>query len=139
MRVVFDTNIFVSALVFPASRADAALHRILEGHDKLLLSQEELSRVAVLLGDIAEVVRPKRSIHVLADVPDNRILECAVLGGADLIVTGIRTKKTAVEPAVRDLVRRRKARKMLALEGNVEIGNTVDDLIKRRRKDGPGR
>ena len=106
MRVVFDTNVFVSALVFPGGRAEAALHRILDGHDELLLSpaildevlrvlaekftrdKEELSRVAVLLGDMAEVVRPKRSIHVLADEPDNRILECAVAGDADRIVTG---------------------------------------------------
>lgn len=106
MRVVFDTNIFVSALVFPGGRAEAAMHRILDGQDELLLSppildevlrilaekfsrdKEELSRVAVLLGDIAEVVRPKRSIHVLADEPDNRILECAVSGRADRIVTG---------------------------------------------------
>jgi putative PIN family toxin of toxin-antitoxin system len=106
MRVVFDTNIFVSALVFPGGRAEAAIHRILDGRDELLLSPaildevlrvlaekfaregEELSRVAVLLGDMAEVVRPKRSIHVLADGPDNRILECAVAGRADTIVTG---------------------------------------------------
>ena len=106
MRVVFDTNIFVSALVFPGGRAEAAMHRILDGHDELLLSpaildevlrvlaekfardSEELSRVAVLLGDMAEVVRPKRSIHVLADEPDNRILECAVAGSAERIVTG---------------------------------------------------
>ncbi len=106
MRVVFDTNIFVSALVFPGGRAEAAMHRVLDGHDTLLLSppilgevlrvlgekfardKEELSRVAVLLGDLAAVVRPKRSIHVLADEPDNRILECAVAGHADRIVTG---------------------------------------------------
>ena len=109
MRVVFDTNIFVSALVFPGGRAEAAMHRILDGHDALLLSpaildevlrvlaekftrdKEELSRVAVLLGDMAKVLRPKRSIHVLADEPDNRILECAVAGGADRIVTGDKT------------------------------------------------
>jgi len=48
-------------------------------------------RVAVLLGDMAEVVRPKRSIHVLADEPDNRSLECAVVGGAERIVTGDKT------------------------------------------------
>ncbi len=106
MRVVFDTNIFVSALVFPGGHAEAAMHRIMDGHDELLLSpailddvlrvlaekfardKEELSRVAVLLGDLAEVVRPKRSIHVLADEPDNRILECAAAGNADRIVTG---------------------------------------------------
>lgn len=106
MRVVFDTNIFVSALVFPGGRAEAAMHRILDGKDVLLLSpaildevlrvladkfardKEELSRVAVLLGDMAEVVRPRRSIHVLADEPDNRILECAIAGRAGRIVTG---------------------------------------------------
>ena len=106
MRVVFDTNIFISALVFPGGRAEFALYRILDGRDELLLSpaildevlrvlaekfprdKEELSRVAVLLGDMAEVVRPKRSIHLLVDEPDNRILECAVAGGADRIVTG---------------------------------------------------
>lgn len=106
MRVVFDTNIFVSALVFPGGRAEAAIHRILDGRDELPLSpaildevlrvlaekfareREELSRVAVLLGDMAEVVRPKGEIHVLADEPDNRILECAVAGHADRIVTG---------------------------------------------------
>ena len=32
-----------------------------------------------------------------------------------------------------------KARNLLALEGNVELANTVEDLIKRRRKDVPGR
>jgi putative PIN family toxin of toxin-antitoxin system len=106
MKVVFDTNIFVAALVFPGGRAEAAMHRILDGSDELLISpaildevlrvlaekfardKEELSRVAVLLGDMAEVVRPRRSIHVLADEPDNRILECAVAGGADRVVTG---------------------------------------------------
>jgi hypothetical protein len=52
--------------------------------------------VPLLLGDMAEVVRLKRSIHVLADEPDSRILECAVAGGADRIVIGIRAKKAAV-------------------------------------------
>jgi Arc/MetJ family transcription regulator len=55
------------------------------------------------------------------------------------VLSGARTKKAAVEAAMRDFVRRRKARKLLALEGNVELAETVDDLIKRRRKDVPGR
>jgi len=106
MIVVFDTNVFVSALAFPGGRADAAIARILDGIDELILSPaiidevlrvladkfardpEELSRVAVLLTDMARVVRPKRTIHVLVDEPDNRILECAVAGSADRIITG---------------------------------------------------
>ena len=106
MRVVFDTNIFVSALVFPGGRADAALQRILDGEDTLIVSPviidevlavlaekfgrhlEELSRVAVLLSEAGELVKPRNRLTVLADDPDNRILECALAGKADGIVTG---------------------------------------------------
>ena len=106
MKVVFDTNILVSALVFPGGRADIALRRIIEERDRLLLSKpildellgilarkfsrdsEELAHVAVFLSDLSIVVKPRRKLAVLADDPDNRILECAVTGGADAIVTG---------------------------------------------------
>ena len=106
MKVVFDTNILVSALVFPGGRADVALRRIIEEKDRLLLSKpilnellgilakkfsrdaEELAHVAVFLSDLSLVVKPRRKFAVLADEPDNRILECAVTGGADAIVTG---------------------------------------------------
>jgi putative PIN family toxin of toxin-antitoxin system len=106
MKVVFDTNILVSALVFPGGRADIALRRIIEERDRLLLSKpildellgilarkfsrdtEELAHVAVFLSDLSIVVKPRRKLAVLADEPDNRILECAVSGGADAIVTG---------------------------------------------------
>lgn len=105
MKVVFDTNILVSALVFPGGRADIALRRIIEERDQLLLSKpildellgilarkfsrdtEELAHVAVFLSDLSIVVKPRRKLAVLADEPDNRILECAVTGGADAIVT----------------------------------------------------
>ncbi len=108
MRVVFDTNILVSALTFPGGRGDAALRRIVRGEDALAISRpivdellsvlarkfsydrESLSRVAVFLADLGEVVEPRQSLRVLADEPDNRILECAHAAGADLIVTGDR-------------------------------------------------
>jgi putative PIN family toxin of toxin-antitoxin system len=106
VRVVFDTNIFVSALVIPGSQAEKALFRILDGHDTLLLSKpildellatlarkfsrdpEALSHVAVLLTEMSEMVKPKRTLEVFKDDPDNRILECAESGQADAIVTG---------------------------------------------------
>ena len=106
MKVVFDTNILVSALAFPGGRADIAFRRIIEERDQLLLSKpildellgilarkfsrdaEELAHVAVFLSDLSVVVKPRRKLAVLADEPDNRILECAVTGGADAIVTG---------------------------------------------------
>ena len=106
MKVVFDTNILVSALVFPGGRADIAFRRIIEERDQLLISKpildellgflarkfsrdaEELAHVAVFLSDLSTVVKPRRKLAVLADEPDNRILECAVTGGAQAIVTG---------------------------------------------------
>jgi putative PIN family toxin of toxin-antitoxin system len=52
--------------------------------------KEELARVAVFLADIAQLIEPKRKVHILSDEPDNRILECALEGKASAIVTGDR-------------------------------------------------
>jgi putative PIN family toxin of toxin-antitoxin system len=106
MKVVFDTNILVSAIVFPGGRAEAALLRIIEARDELLLSKpildellgvlarkfsrdaEELARIAVLLSEAALTVKPRQRLRIVKDDPDNRVLECAVAGRADAIVTG---------------------------------------------------
>ena len=108
MKVVFDTNVLVSALTFPGGRGEEALRRILDERDELLLSKpildellsvlarkfardaEELAHIAVFLGELATSVKPGRRLNILRDVPDNRILECAVAGHADAIVTGDR-------------------------------------------------
>lgn len=106
MRVVFDTNILVSALVFPGGRGDAALRRIIAGTDQLVMSRaildelldvlsrkfardaEELAHGAVFISELAMVVAPRRRLRVVQDDPDNRILECAIAGRAEAIVTG---------------------------------------------------
>ena len=106
MRVVFDANILVAALVFPGGRGDAALRRIIAGTDQLVMSRavldelldvlsrkfardaEELAHVAVFFSELALVVTPKRRLRVVRDDSDNRILECAIAGRADAIVTG---------------------------------------------------
>ncbi|MFQ5547832.1 MAG: putative toxin-antitoxin system toxin component, PIN family [Woeseia sp.] len=106
MKIVFDTSIFVSAFVLPRSQADAALKRIIDDIDQLVVSKaiidelltvlsnkfardaDELARVAVFLSDLARVVRPRARVDVAQDEADNRILECARTGKADLIVTG---------------------------------------------------
>ena len=106
MRVVFDTNIFISALIFPDSAADETLRKVIQGEDQLIISKaildellgvlarkfsrdrEALARVAVLLADIGLLVRPGHKINVLSDEADNRILECAVKGQTDIIITG---------------------------------------------------
>jgi putative PIN family toxin of toxin-antitoxin system len=106
VRVVFDTNIFISAFVIPGSLAEKAMLKIIEGEDSLLISKdiidevlsvlsskfgrdrEALSHVAVTLSELAELVKPGRRLHIFRDVPDNRILECAIYGEADLLITG---------------------------------------------------
>jgi putative PIN family toxin of toxin-antitoxin system len=106
MRVVFDTNIFISALTHPGGRADDAMMRIINGEDTLAISREiidevltvlarkfskdaeALSRVAVNLVGMGELVSPSEKLAVLDDEADNRILECAVAGKAEAIVTG---------------------------------------------------
>jgi len=106
VKAVFDTNIFISAIALPGSRAEEAVLRVVEGDVRLVISKEiiletldvlarkfdrnaeELARVAVYLADLAEVVTPRRRLKVLKDDPDNRILECAVTGKVDVIVTG---------------------------------------------------
>ena len=50
MRVVFDTNVLVSALVFPGGRGDDALQCIVEERDELLVSR---AIVDELLGVLA--------------------------------------------------------------------------------------
>ncbi len=108
MRVVLDSNIYVSALTLPGGTADVALGAILAGRATALLSEpmlgeilrvlghkfsmdrEELARTALFLGELTEQVSPRRRLAILADEPDNRVLECAVAGRADAIVTGDR-------------------------------------------------
>ena len=106
MRVVVDTDIFVSALAMPGAQAETAILKAVEGEVQLLISRaiihevlgvlarkfdrnrEELARVAVYLSELAELVSPRRRFRILHDEPDNRMLECAVAGKANAIVTG---------------------------------------------------
>jgi putative PIN family toxin of toxin-antitoxin system len=106
VKVVFDTNILISALLFPGGRGEQGLLRAIDGVDELFISKpildelltvlarkfshdaEELSRVAVWLGELATWVEPRRKVNLASDEPDNRILECALAGRADLVVTG---------------------------------------------------
>ena len=129
----------MSALVFPGGHADIALRRIIEERDQLLLSRpildellgilarkfsrdaEELAHVAVFLSDLSIPVKPRRKISVLADEPDNRILECAVTGGADVPAEGYRSSTIVVtgDKAILALKTFRKV-KLLSLRSYLE-------------------
>jgi uncharacterized protein len=108
LKAVFDSNIFVSALAIPGGQAERAIDLVIDARVNLCISKEiihevlgvlaqkfskgpeELSRTAVFLSELAELIVPRKKLAILEDEPDNRILECAVTGHADIIVTGDR-------------------------------------------------
>jgi len=105
MRVVIDTNEYISALVFGGLPRQVLEHAE-RGEYELVVSahiQKEIERVlhgkfkwpferiawaTDPLWEIAYLVTPKLSIKASRDETDNRILECAVESGAAAIVTG---------------------------------------------------
>ena len=108
MRVVFDTNVFISALVVSGSQAERALRLARQGRldlctsvsiltetarklrEKFDQSEEDIRDALKMISRTAQVLKPSLRVNVLKDVPDNRILECAIEGRADVIVTGDR-------------------------------------------------
>ena len=106
MKVVFDTNIFISAFVIPGGKAEAAYSHALRKDFTLYSSVAILTETAQKLGEkfgwqqdkitsllkaiskVAIVIKTEPHLHHLADEPDNRVLECAEAVGADFIVTG---------------------------------------------------
>lgn len=108
MRVVFDTNIYVSAFAIPGGRAEEAYLGAIRGRFDLFTSVPILTETATVLQDkfdwaeektrelvqavsrVASVVRTTSRLRVVKDEPDNRIIECAIHAHADFIVTGDR-------------------------------------------------
>ena len=106
MKVVFDTNVFISAFVIPGGKAEEAYLHAIKGdftlyssvailHETAQKLREkfgwEKNRIARLLKTIAKiaiVIKTQPYLHLLADEPDNRIIECAMEAKAELIVTG---------------------------------------------------
>ena len=109
MRVVFDTNVFVSVLINPdglpalalsLTRYDGArllmssaifieLQRVL--FEKLKYNPEKTTSFLAILAKYSEPVSPRHTLRVVRDDPtDDRILECATEGKADAIVSGDR-------------------------------------------------
>ena len=108
MRVVFDTNIFISAFAIPGGHAEEAYLHAVRGtfelftsvsiltetantlRSKFEWSDEKVQRVLRSISQTATVLKTQPHLHVLKDEPDNRILECALFAKADIIVTGDR-------------------------------------------------
>ena len=107
MTIVCDTNVLISALLFPGGPPDEILKLVREGYVKLAISMEicaelegvlrekfempgkDAKEVIKSIREISFLVQPKEKISLIKeDPPDNRILECAVAADADYIVSG---------------------------------------------------
>lgn len=105
--VVFDTNVYISGLLFTGGRLTHLVEQTQEGCFDLYYSPaiiEEIKKVLTVkfewdLNDIdrlikkvermGEVVYPTTKIDVVkTDETDNRILECALACNADYVITG---------------------------------------------------
>lgn len=106
MKAVFDTNVYISALLVPDSKGEQAFLLARRGRvalyssvpilaetarvlrTKFHQSENDIKAALKMIGRAAQIVRPSRKVAVLQDLPDNRILECAVAAQVDLVVTG---------------------------------------------------
>jgi putative PIN family toxin of toxin-antitoxin system len=108
LKVVFDTNVFISAFAIPGGKAEEAYLRATKGdftlyssvailqetaqklQDKFDWEKDRITQLLKVIAKIATIVKTQPHLHLLTDEPDNRILECAVEVKADFIVTGDR-------------------------------------------------
>ena len=107
VKAVLDTNVIVSALLKADGRQALLLDLALSGTFTTIASRDLLQeyeevlrrprfalnprRIAGSLRAIrkaAVLVQPRRHLHVTGDPDDNMVLECALEGGAEYVVTG---------------------------------------------------
>jgi putative PIN family toxin of toxin-antitoxin system len=106
LRVVLDSNVYISAFTHPQGLPSQVWRQALQRRYTLLISPAIVAEVArvlrlkfawndfhiirrmKLLTRVAEIVNPTITLYIINDDPsDDRILECAVSGQADLIVS----------------------------------------------------
>ena len=112
MIVVIDTNVIVSSLLSPGGPPAKVIKRweadrfgvvisppLLSELERVLKyqrvrkyykkPQETVTTLLKRLGAVATVVDPHFTLDVIREDPvDNRVLECAIAGGASYIITG---------------------------------------------------
>jgi len=110
VRVVIDTNVLISA-TFWTGKPKQLLNKVRHGEVTFLtseilldelkevlvredkpfkLSEEEAERVVTEMRDLAEIAQTHSRVTVCQDEKDNRVLECAIDGRAECIISGDR-------------------------------------------------
>ena len=110
-RAVVDTNILVRALIKPQGTVGSVLRQLRDGAYRLLYSEsllaelvdvlqrprirnkygitpDDVMTVLTLIELRGEFVIPQRCITACRDLKDNQVLEAAISGRADVIVSG---------------------------------------------------
>ena len=109
MKAVLDTNVLISAYVFPGGKPEAVYRLALEGRLEIGTSRTLLAEFGRVLGQkfgwipdrveavvaqmtrIASVIEPSEVVQVVgADPADDRVLEAARAFHAEVIVSGDR-------------------------------------------------
>ena len=107
MRIVLDTNVYISGLLVPEGNPGKILRLISGGQIQLLYSHEILTEIHRVLREKIKYTETdaKRAVQtfrvqgeliqttslievIVSDPTDNKILECALDGNADVIVSG---------------------------------------------------
>ena len=107
MRITLDTNVLISSLMVAGGSADQVVRFVRDGEVEMVLSQFVLDELARVLTEkfelppkavqkavqrfqrLATIVEPILTIDIIKEKEnDNRILECAVAGKVDYLVTG---------------------------------------------------
>lgn len=105
-RVVLDTNIFISAILFggnPRKVVNLAISELIEVYvslelleelgrvlkGKFTLSSFEIDTIISEIKDFTEITIPQVQLQVIkTDPSDNKVLECAVAAKVQFIVSG---------------------------------------------------
>lgn len=103
--VVLDSNVLLSAIVFGGKPFDVfslVLNEFIEGvtsrylitelidvlGKKFSISSIDLDLIEQEIKEIFVLVQPKEEIHVVRDESDNKVLEAAIEGHCNYIITG---------------------------------------------------
>mgnify|MGYP000846013651 CR=1 FL=1 len=104
MRVLVDTNILISTILFPHTKVAKALLYITEHHDVVLCDRniyelrevlnrkkpDKLPDVEVFLAELSYELIPAayHAEKLIRDVKDQPILNAAIISNVDIILTG---------------------------------------------------
>jgi len=108
VKIVIDTNVLISA-IFWTGKPKQLLNKVRRGEATFLISEdlliefkevlmrkdkpfklslEEAERVVTEMRGIAQIVHPNSQVVVCKDERDNKVLECAIDGRAEYVISG---------------------------------------------------